>query len=124
MSINAYETYKQQSVLTMTQGEMLNKLFEEVVKQLSFAQVFLEKKDFIKTNDALKRAQRIINHLRATLNFDYEVSYNLAALYDYFLRQLVEANVKKQAAPIQEILPMLKELQETFLQADRLARKS
>ena len=122
MQKNPYQTYKQQSVMTMTQGEMLNKLFEETVKQLSFAEVYLKDKDYNKTNDALQRAQRILNHLRATLNFDYEISNNLAALYEFFVSKIVEANIKKESGPIHEILPMVKELQETFIEADKRAR--
>ena len=32
---NAYQKYQQQSVTTMTQGEMLIKLFDETIKQLN-----------------------------------------------------------------------------------------
>lgn len=122
MQKNPYQAYRQQSVMTMTQGEMLNKLFEETVKQLTFAEVYMQDKDYTKTNDALQRAQRILNHLKATLNFDYDISNNLAALYDFFVSKIVEANIKKKPEPIREILPMVKELQETFVQADKQAR--
>ncbi len=122
MQKNPYQAYKQQSVMTMTQGEMLNKLFEETVKQLSFAEVYMKDKDYTKTNDALQRAQRILNHLKATLNFDYDISNNLASLYDFFVAKIVEANVKKKPEPIGEILPLIKDLQETFIQADKKAR--
>lgn len=122
MQKNPYQAYRQQSVMTMTQGEMLNKLFEETVKQLTFAEVYMQDKDYTKTNDALQRAQRILNHLKATLNFDYNISNNLAALYDFFVSKIVEANIKKKPEPIREILPMVKELQETFVQADKQAR--
>ena len=122
MQKNPYQAYKQQSVMTMTQGEMLNKLYEEAVKQLSFAEVYMKDKDYTKINDALQRAQRILNHLRATLNFDYEISNNLSALYEFFISKIIEANVKKKPEPIREILPMVKELQEAFAQADKQAR--
>jgi len=122
MQKNPYQAYKQQSVMTMTQGEMLNRLFEETVKQLSFAEVYLKDNDYTKTNDALQRAQRILNHLRATLNFDYEISNNLAALYEFFVSKIVEANIKKKPEPIREILPLVKDLQETFIEADKRAR--
>ena len=122
MQKNPYQAYKQQSVMTMTQGEMLNKLYEEAAKQLSFAEVYMKDKDYTKTNDALQRAQRILNHLRATLNFDYDISNNLAALYEFFVSKIIEANVKKKPEPIREILPMVKELQEAFAQADKQAR--
>ena len=122
MQKNPYQAYKQQSVMTMTQGEMLNKLYEEAAKQLSFAEVYMKDKDYTKTNDALQRAQRILNHLRATLNFDYDISNNLAALYEFFVSKIIEANVKKKPEPIREILPMVKELQEALSQADKQAR--
>lgn len=122
MQKNPYQAYRQQSVMTMTQGEMLNKLFEETVKQLSLAEMYLKDKDYNKTNDALQRAQRILNHLRATLNFDYDISNNLAALYEFFVSKIVEANIKKKPEPIREILPLVKDLQETFIEADKRAR--
>lgn len=122
MPNNPYDVYKQQSILTMTQGEMLNKLFEEIVKQLSCAQLYIEEKDVGKANQALQKAQRILNHLRATLDFQYDVSNNLAALYDFFIQKIIQANIKKDAGPIQEILPMIQDLQATFIQADKIAR--
>ncbi|MEG1774321.1 MAG: flagellar export chaperone FliS, partial [Oscillospiraceae bacterium] len=114
MSVNPYETYRQQSILTMTQGEMLNKLYEELVKQLSYAQIHIEQKNLSKTNDALQRAQKILNHLKSTLNYEYEISNSLASLYDFFLQQTVAANIKKSSQPIGEILPMIQELKDTF----------
>ena len=124
MPINPYETYKQQSVLTMTPGEMLNKLYDELIKQLSIAQLALEQQELEKVNVSLQKSQRILNYLRSTLNFQYEVSANLELLYEFFIHQIVNANIKKDASFIQEILPMVQELQQTFLQADKLAKKS
>lgn len=123
MAFNPYEAYTQQSVMTMTPGEMLNKLYDETVKQLRYAEVYLEKKDYGKVNGALQKAQRILNYLRNTLDFQYEVSKGLDALYEYFIQQIVKANIHKDAAPLAEIIPMLSELQQTFIQADKLARK-
>ena len=31
MALNPYQKYQQQSVMTMTQGEMLTKLYDEVI---------------------------------------------------------------------------------------------
>lgn len=122
MPVNPYEKYKQQSVMTMTQGEMLVKLYEETVKQLSGATMYIESKDFEKANKSLQKSQRILNHLKSTLNYEYDVSNNLSALYDFFLARIVEANIKKDASPIREVIPMVDELRETFGKADRLSR--
>ena len=122
MALNPYQKYQQQSVMTMTPGEMLTRLFDELIKQLSAFKEFNSQKDYAQANDALQRAQRILRHLDATLDRQYEVSHGLSALYDYFIRRTVEANLLKDDAPIDEILPMVTELRDSFIQADRLAR--
>ena len=48
----------------------------------------------------------------------------MSALYDYFIRQSIMANLHKDDAPIDEIIPMIVELRDSFVQADRLARHS
>ena len=80
MQRNPYQAYQQQSVMTMTQGEMLLKLYDETIKQLSAAEIFMGEGSIEKTNQALQKAQKIVNHLRATLDFQYEISNQLAAL--------------------------------------------
>ena len=73
MPVNPYQKYQQQSVMTMTQGEMLLKLYDETIKQLSAAEIFMGEGSIEKTNQALQKAQKIVNHLRATLDFQYEI---------------------------------------------------
>lgn len=124
MALNPYQKYQQQSVMTMTAGEMLLKLYDGVITQLNAAKQFHGEKDFEKSNEALQKAQRILNYLNQTLDFQYEISNNLSALYDYFIRRLVDANLHKDNAPIDEVLPMVEELRETFAQADKANRSS
>lgn len=122
MAVNAYAQYKKQSVMTMTQGEMLLKLYDEVLKQLVRGKQAIEEEDAETRNQALQKAQRILNYLRATLNFKYEVSNNLAALYDYFNQQIVRANIKRETAFLDEVFPMVQELRDAFCQADKMAK--
>lgn len=122
MALNPYQKYQQQSVMTMTQGEMLTKLYDEVIKQLSAVKQFNESKDYAAANLASQKAQRILHHLNATLDFQYDVSKNLSALYEYFIHQLVQANLSKTNEPVDEVLSMVNDLRETFIQADRTAR--
>lgn len=119
---NPYAKYRQQSVMTMTQDEMLQLLYEEVIKQLNAAILFIQEKDINRTNSALLKAQKILNHLNATLDSKYEISQSLSALYGFFVRQIVQANVKKDVKPIQEILPMIEDLKKTYEEAGRRVR--
>ena len=124
MPVNPYQWYQQQSVMTMTPGEMLLKLYDEVITQLTAVRQFNEEKDYEKSNASLKKAQRIIRYLDQTLDPQYEISGSLSALYDYFIRRLVDANLHKDNAPIDEVLPMISDLRDTFAQADKNSRSA
>ena len=122
MPVNPYQQYQRQSVMTMTQGEMLTKLYDEVIKQMSGAKICLTDNVLSGVNNALQKAQRILFYLKSTLDFKYEISGNLDALYDFFIERIVQANLKKDAAILDEIIPMIEDLRDTFVQADRNAR--
>jgi len=59
-----------------------------------------------------------------TLNMDIPLSNQLYALYDYIHRRLVEANIKKDPAIIDEASHFLRELRDAFAQAAREAGRS
>lgn len=122
MTRNPYQKYQQQSVMTMTQGEMLRKLYDGIIKEINGAILYINQKNYTDANNSLQKAQRILNHLRTTLNFKYEVSNNLSSLYDYFINQIVQANMKKDTALLDEVLQMVTELRDAFVQADKNTR--
>jgi flagellar protein FliS len=122
MAVNPYAKYKEQSIMTMTQGEMVVRLYDEIDNQLNRAVVAIEQKDPAKANQALQKSQRIIMHLKSTLNHNYEVAGYLNRLYDFFLSQILEANIKKNTKPINDIMPLIVELRDTFSAGERLAR--
>ncbi len=119
---NPYARYKEQSVMTMTQGDMVNLLFEETLNRLNKGLYCLSSKDFEGSNTHFKKAQAIIGHLSSTLDRKYEISQGLDALYEYFNYQILQSNIKKDPQPVEEILPMITELKDAFAQADRQVR--
>ena len=122
MAYNPYAKYATQSVMTMTKGEMLAKLYEALIKNMRLGVLGIEQNDVAATNQHLQKAQSIITYLVSTLDRKYPISNNLLALYDFFNRQIIAANVKKDAEMINEIIPLVEELRATFIDADRLAR--
>lgn len=119
---NSYQTYKQQSILTMTPGDMLTKLYDEILKQLELSKQAFEKKDFAAVNQSLQKTQSILRHLRSTLDFKYEISNNLDALYDYFIYITIQANTKKDPKELDEVEGFISELRASYIQADRQTR--
>lgn len=121
---NPYAKYKEQSVMTMTQGDMINLLYEEIISRLNKAIICIEEKDIEGRNNHLKKARAIVTHLDTTLDPQYEVSKNLSSLYEYFNYSMTQANIKNDAGSLQEILPMVEELKDAFAQADKQVRMS
>lgn len=119
---NSYQAYKQQSILTMTPGDMLTKLYDETLKQLEISKRAFEKKDYTAVNQSLQKVQSVLRYLRSTLDFKYEISNNLDALYDYFIHVSIQANIKKDAAKLDEIAGFITELRDAYIQADRQTR--
>lgn len=119
---NRYQAYKQQSLLTMTQGEMLTAVYDGLLKSIYSAQKAFEEKNIPMINKHLLKAQEILGYLKSTLNADYEVSKNLEALYDYFIGELRQANVKKNPDGLNDIAEMVQELRAAFVQADKNTR--
>lgn len=120
--MNPYEKYQQQMVTTMTQGDMLLKLYDETIKQMEIARAAIAAGQISEMDKAIGKAEQIVRYLRKTLDFRYPVSNNLAKLYDFFSTQLVMANVKKDAAHLDDIQPLVAELRETFAQCAKLDR--
>lgn len=116
---NPYEKYRDQSITTLTQGEMVVKLYEEIINQLNKAKIAISQKDYNTSNNSLKKAQDILNHLDSTLNFKYEISNNLSSLYLFFIQELISANIKKDVTIIDSIIPLIVELKDVFAQGEK-----
>ena len=119
---NVYQQYKSQSINTMTGGELLVMLYDELIKDVKRAELAIEAHKVDTAHSSLMHAQDIIDYLDDTLDEQYEISQELSRLYVYFKEQLVKANISKDAAPLKEVLPMLMELRDTWKQAEKLSR--
>ncbi len=74
---NGYEQYKMQSVNTMTRGEMLLLLYDELTKRLTRAQIALNDKNYDLFDRSVQRSREIVRYLDDTLNMEYSISYEL-----------------------------------------------
>lgn len=122
MTTKPYQAYKQQSLMTMTPGQMLTVVFDELIKQLSIAEIAFEDRNIPEINRTLQKSQQIINELKTTLNFDYELSNNLNDIYNYLIRVIIDANIKKDPSEIPGTIAMVTELRDTFCEASKLAK--
>ncbi len=120
MAVNGYQHYKEQTVNTMTQGEMLNLLYDELLKRLTRSELALNNKDYEVFEQSIQRSVDIVTYLIDTLNFQYEISNELKRLYDFFLYELNRIKAGRNAALIAEIRPLIMDLRDSFREAQRI----
>jgi flagellar protein FliS len=116
-SANAYNQYRTIAVTTASPEKLLLMLYDGLVIDLKQAKQAIEQRDPATAHTYLIKGQDIITELMRTLNMKYEVSANLYRLYDYLRRRLIRANVKKDAAIIEEVLKIVTGLRATWAAA-------
>jgi flagellar protein FliS len=119
---NPYQIYQQNAVQTASPERLLLMLYDGAIRFMNQAKMYLEKGDLELVHSNLVKAQDIITELMVTLNMDYEISHQLLPLYEYYRHRLIEANTKKIAEPIDEVLGYMTELRQTWEQAIRLVK--
>ncbi|WP_024345532.1 flagellar export chaperone FliS [Lacrimispora indolis] len=120
MASYGYQHYKEQTVNTMTPGEMLNLLYDELLKRLTRAELALEKDDFELFEQSVQRAVDIVTYLKDTLNHNYEISAELRRMYDFFLYEFSRIRAGRNSEVIKEVRPLIIDLREAFKEAQRL----
>ena len=119
MIASGYQQYKNQAVSTMTQGEMLLLLFDELVKRITRAELALKDQDNVVFEQSFNRAVDIIKYLKQTLNREYAISVQLRALYDFFIYELSRVKASRRQAILDELKPLVEELRDAFRQAEK-----
>lgn len=119
---NPYQSYRNQQINTASQDKLILMLFDGAIRFCHQAKDALEQKKFEEANTFLTKAQNIVQEFMVTLDMQQEIAHNLYALYDYFYRRLIDANIKKDPAIVTEVVSFLADLRETFAQAGLQAR--
>lgn len=120
---NAFSAYKKQSITTLTPGEVVVRLYMEAERQLNRASYYIPQKNFEGANKALTKAQDVVNALRSCLDMNIPISKSLDSIYEYFNREIVEANVKKDKEKVDALIPMVATLREAFQEIVAMPRE-
>jgi len=121
MSINnPYKSYQQNQVQTLSQEKLVLMLYDGALSFCYQGLAAMEQKDYTAVSNNLGRAEDILSELMTTLNRDVgDVAENLYKLYEFMHRHLVQANVKKSASMIDEVINLLQQLRDTWEEATR-----
>ena len=114
MYTKGFQQYKEQSVDTMTQSELLLTLYDELVKRLTRAELAMEKKEYDVMESSVDRSTEIIKYLSGTLDRSYDISKNLYQLYEFFCYELARVKFGRNAEELQRVKRMVCELRDAF----------
>ena len=120
---NAYNQYREKSIQTARPEELTLMLYNGLVKFIMRAIDAVEKGKIEVAHNNILRAQDIIQEFMITLDKKYTVAASLELIYEYMYRRMVEANARKDAAILGEVLNLAKQLRDVWEQAMKLARR-
>jgi flagellar protein FliS len=132
MNANPLAAYRETRVKTASPGQLLVMLYDEALKQCDralelFGAGSKPKPECIeRINSCLGKVQDILTELMASLDFDAggEIAQNLFSLYVWFGREILEANIRKDAERIRAVRGMLAELRGAWAEASTKAQGS
>jgi flagellar protein FliS len=124
---NASITYKETKIKTASQGQLIIMLYDEAIRQLNLAVEMMANQDkdpgkIEHINKAITKAEEIITELMVSLDFEQggDIAKNLYALYTWFNKELVEANLAQEIKRIRAVIRMLSELRGSW---DEIVKK-
>lgn len=117
---NAYAQYSNNKVLTASPAELVLMLYDGAIKFCNIAVVAIDAKDIPKAHTNIVKAQKIIDHLRITLDMSYPVAQDFDNIYAYVAKRLVEANVSKDKEILEEVCTHLRSVRDTWKEVMRI----
>lgn len=120
---NPYAKYQDSKILTASPAELTLMLYDGVVKFVNIAIAAIDEKKYEKANNNIIKAERIIDHLSATLNEKYPVSKEFKNIYACIMQALIQGNIKKDKEELERALEYTRMIRDTWKEVMKRAEK-
>lgn len=114
-SIGQYKDINAQTgVVDADPHRLIQMLFAGAIENIAIAKGCMQRKDIAGKGKAVGKAISILGALSDSINHEVSdggISSNLAALYEFSISRLTEANINNSVAGLDEAAGILKELQ-------------
>jgi flagellar protein FliS len=117
---NPYAAYANNKVLTASPAELVLMLYDGAIKFCNIAIMGIEEKNIEKAHNNIIKVENIVTEFRASLDHKYPVAAEFERVYEYLIRRLNEANFKKDAEILKEVLEHLRTMRDTWKEVTRL----
>ncbi|KOR25930.1 flagellar export chaperone FliS [Clostridium sp. L74] len=122
---NAYNTYKNNSVNFASKDQLLLMLVDGAVKFSKIGRQAILDKDIVKAHENLVKTQDIFYELMATLDANQAGTWGnqLMSIYEFIVKRLGEANIKKDTKIMDEVIPLIEDIRDTWYEAEKLSKQ-
>jgi flagellar protein FliS len=123
-TMDPLRSYKETQIKTATPGKLILMLYDGAIKNLNRAleDMNAQHSRYDRVSNSLIQAQDIIAELMVSLDFERggDIAKSLFSLYVFMNRRLLDGNIKKEKAPLEEVKSLLTELRSAWAEvADR-----
>ncbi len=121
---NAYNAYKSNSVNYASKEQLLLMLLDGSVKYSKIGRQAIVDKDIIKAHENIVKTQDIFYELMASLDMKQagEWGQQLMSIYDFIVRRLGEANIKKNIEIMDEAILLIEDIRNTWNEAYKASK--
>lgn len=119
-SASGSNPYATQAILTAPPSTLVVRLYEGAIHQLRKAIRCIDARDIKGRYEANRRAYEIIEHLLCTLNLEKggQIADNLAQLYRFMMRRLIDVDVQNSAQAAEDVIALLDPLHQAWRKLD------
>lgn len=123
-SNNGYNAYKNNSINFASKEQLFLMLLDGAVKFSKIGSQAIADKEITKAHENIIKTQNIFYELMATLDTSSGEPWlnDLFNIYDFITRRLIDANLKKDTKIMDEIIPLIEDIRDTWNEAYRLSK--
>jgi len=118
------DAYRRQDVLTAGPVDLIVMLYDALKKNIVLGKRGIVKKDIQGAHKHLIKAQLILTELINSLDMNYQISEELLELYEFALKSLADANMHKDAEPLDPIIEMVDSIRDAWKEISSITRGS
>lgn len=123
MTNRGYSAYANSKIQTASPGELILMLYDGSIKFGNLAVAAIEKGNIEDAHNNITKVRNIIFEFQASLDFRYPVAQEFNNVYNYLLQRSLEANIKKDAEIMNEVIEHLRTMRDTWKEVMRLSKQ-
>lgn len=108
--------YQVTSIQTASREKLLLMLLDGSIRFMNTAKSHIQARNIPAAHENIIKTINIVDELNVTLDMRYPISQELRRLYEFMHEWLVKANLEKSTQKLDDVLELMKDLRDTWIQ--------